>query len=124
MIEATILDEIRARVPVSEIVGRRVRLRRDGREWKGLSPFNKERSPSFCVNDQKRFWHDFSSGKHGDIFTFVMEMEGRTFPQAVEELAAMGGFVAGNTLQCGDHAGAAADRRGGGSGSDGSFRSG
>jgi hypothetical protein len=91
MFEAAILDEIRARIPVSEIVGRRVKLRKAGREWKGLSPFNKERSPSFFVNDQKQFWHDFSSGKHGDVFSFVMETEGRTFPQAVEELAAMAG---------------------------------
>jgi hypothetical protein len=91
MIEPAILDEIRARIPLSEIVGRRVKLRRAGREWKGLSPFNKERSPSFFVNDQKRFWHDFSSGKHGDVFSFVMELEGRTFPQAVEELAALAG---------------------------------
>jgi CHC2 zinc finger/Toprim domain len=91
MIAPAVLDEIRARVLVSEIVGRRVKLRRAGREWKGLSPFNKERSPSFFVNDQKRFWHDFSSGKHGDVFTFVMETEVRTFPEAVEEIAAMAG---------------------------------
>jgi hypothetical protein len=90
-IPAAFLDDLRARVPVSEIIGRRVRLSKAGREWKGLSPFNKERSPSFFVNDEKRFWHDFSSGKHGDIFAFVMEMEGRTFPQAVEEIAAIAG---------------------------------
>ena len=74
------LDELRARLPVSEVVGRRVKLRKAGREWKGLSPFNKERSPSFFVNDQKGFYHDFSSGKHGDIFAFVMETEGVDFP--------------------------------------------
>jgi hypothetical protein len=91
MFEAAILDEIRARVPVSEIVGRRVKLTRAGREWKGLSPFNKERSPSFFVNDQKQFWHDFSSSKHGDVFRFLMEAEGRTFPEAVEEIAALAG---------------------------------
>jgi CHC2 zinc finger/Toprim domain len=91
MIEAAILDEIRARVLVSEIVGRRVKLRKAGREWKGLSPFNKERTPSFYVNDQKMFWHDFSSGKHGDVFGFLMEAEGRTFPEAVEEIAALAG---------------------------------
>jgi hypothetical protein len=91
MIEPAILDELRARVLVSEIVGRRVKLTKAGREWKGLSPFNKERSPSFFVNDQKRFWHDFSSGKHGDVFKFLMEAEGRTFPQAVEDIAAMAG---------------------------------
>src|SRR5262245_41022201 len=65
------LDELRARLPVSEVVGRRVKLRKAGREWKGLSPFNKEKTPSFTVNDQKGFFHDFSSGKHGSIFDFV-----------------------------------------------------
>src|SRR3982074_2393126 len=85
------LDELRARLPVSDVVGRRVKLKKAGREWKGLSPFNKERSPSFFVNDQKGFYHDFSSGKHGDIFGFVMDTEGVTFPEAVERLAAMAG---------------------------------
>jgi DNA primase len=87
------LDELRARLPVSEVVGRRVRLKKAGREWKGLSPFNKERTPSFTVNDQKGFFHDFSSGKHGDIFGFVMETEGVTFPEAVERLASMAGIA-------------------------------
>src|SRR5215468_9145575 len=86
------LDELRARLPVSEVVGRRVKLRKAGREWKGLSPFNKEKTPSFTVNDQKGFFHDFSSGKHGDIFDFVMETEGLTFPEAVERLAGMAGL--------------------------------
>ena len=85
------LDELRARLPVSEVVGRRVKLRKSGREWKGLSPFNKERTPSFFVNDQKGFFHDFSSGKHGDIFRFVMETEGVDFPEAVERLAGLAG---------------------------------
>src|ERR1700693_5197109 len=85
------LDEIRARLPVSQVVSRRVPLKRAGREWKGLSPFNKERTPSFTVNDQKGFFHDFSSGKHGDIFGFVMETEGVTFPEAVERLAGLAG---------------------------------
>ena len=86
------LDELRARLPVSDVVGRRVKLKKSGREWKGLSPFNKERTPSFFVNDQKGFYHDFSSGKHGDIFGFVMDTEGVTFPEAVERLAAMAGL--------------------------------
>jgi DNA primase len=86
------LDELRARLPVSEVVGRRVKLKKSGREWKGLSPFNQEKTPSFFVNDQKGFFHDFSSGKHGDIFGFVMETEGVTFPEAVERLAAMAGL--------------------------------
>jgi DNA primase len=85
------LDEQRARLPVSEVVGRRVKLRKTGREYVGLSPFNKEKSPSFTVNDQKGFFHDFSSGKHGDIFGFVMETEGVAFPEAVERLAQMAG---------------------------------
>jgi DNA primase len=87
------LDELRARLPVSEVVGRRVRLKKTGREWTGLSPFNKERTPSFTVNDQKGFYHDFSSGKHGDIFDFVKDTEGVTFPEAVERLAAMAGLA-------------------------------
>src|SRR3984893_2207946 len=87
------LDELRARLPLSEVVGKRVRLKKAGREWKGLSPFNKERTPSFFVNDQKGFYHDFSSGKHGDIFTFVMESEGVSFPEAVERLAAIAGLA-------------------------------
>lgn len=85
------LDELRARLPVSEVVGRRVKLKRAGREFKGLSPFNQEKTPSFTVNDQKGFYHDFSSGKHGDIFGFVMETEGVTFPEAVERLAGLAG---------------------------------
>lgn len=77
---------------VSEVVGKRVKLTRAGREWKGLSPFQQEKSPSFTVNDQKGFYHDFSSGKHGNIFDFVMETEGVSFVEAVERLAAMAGL--------------------------------
>ena len=86
------LDEIRARVPVSEVVRKKVKLQKRGREWAGLSPFNAEKSPSFFVNDQKGFFHDFSSGKHGDGFTFLMETEGISFPEAVERLAGMAGL--------------------------------
>lgn len=86
------LDEIRARVPVSEVVRRRVQLKKAGREWKGLSPFNPEKSPSFTVNDQKGFYHCFSSGKHGDQFGFLMETEGVSFPEAVERLANLAGL--------------------------------
>src|SRR5262250_3418686 len=86
------LDELRARLPVSEVVGRRVRLKKAGREWKGLSPFNKEKTPSFFVNDQKMAWFDFSSGKNGTIFDFLMLTEGLSFPEAVERLAAQAGM--------------------------------
>src|SRR3974377_1240481 len=85
------LDELRARLPVSEVVGKRVKLKKAGREWKGLSPFQQEKTPSFTVNDQKGFYHDFSSGKHGNIFDFVMETEGVGFFRAVERLAAVAG---------------------------------
>src|ERR1700754_2693812 len=85
------LEELRARLPVSEVVGRRVKLKKAGREFKGLSPFQQEKSPSFTVNDQKGFYHDFSSGKHGDIISFLMETEGVGFTEAVERLAAMAG---------------------------------
>ncbi len=86
------LDEIRARLPVSEVVGKRVKLRKQGREWAGLSPFTAEKTPSFFVNDQKGFYHDFSAQKHGDVFDFLMETEGLSFPEAVERLADMAGL--------------------------------
>jgi DNA primase len=86
------LEDLRARLPVSEVVGRRVKLKRAGREFKGLSPFQQEKTPSFTVNDQKQFYHDFSTGKHGNIFDFVMETEGVSFPEAVERLASMAGM--------------------------------
>lgn len=86
------LDEIRARLPVSEVVGRKVRLKKQGREFAGLSPFNAEKTPSFFVNDQKGFYHCFSSGKHGDVFDFLMETEGMPFGEAVERLASMAGL--------------------------------
>src|SRR3954463_14927868 len=85
------LEDLRARLPVSEVVGRRVSLKKAGREWKGLSPFNKEKTASFFVNDQKAAWFDFSSGKNGNIFDFVMQTEGVSFPEAVERLASMAG---------------------------------
>ena len=89
---AEFLDDLKSRLPVSEVVGRRVQLKKAGREWKGLSPFNKEKTPSFFVNDQKQAWFDFSSGKNGNIFDFVMQTEGVNFPEAVERLASMAGL--------------------------------
>src|SRR5260370_39849678 len=85
------LDELRARLLVSEVLGRRVRLKKAGREWRGLSPFNQEKTPSFFVNDQKMAWVDFSSGKNGSIFDFLMLTEGVSFPEAVERLPAQSG---------------------------------
>jgi DNA primase len=83
----SLLDEIRARLPVSQVVSRKVALKRAGREFKGLSPFKAEKTPSFTVNDQKGFYHCFASGEHGDIFAFLVKTEGLSFPEAVERLA-------------------------------------
>src|SRR4030088_2144501 len=90
--QGELLDKLRARLPVSEVVAKRVKLKKSGREWKGFSPFNEEKTPSFFVNDQKMAWFDFSSGKNGNIFDFVMETEGVSFTEAVERLAAVAGL--------------------------------
>jgi DNA primase len=87
------LEEIKARLPVSEVVRRRVKLTKAGREWRGLSPFNAEKTPSFFVNDQKMAWFDFSAGKNGDIFKFLMEAEGLSFEEAVTRLAHEAGLA-------------------------------
>lgn len=81
------LDEIRSRLSVSQVVSRTVKLRRNGREFTGLSPFKQEKTPSFTVNDQKGFYHCFATGEHGDIFTFLIKTQGLSFPEAVEQLA-------------------------------------
>ena len=87
------LDEIRARLPVSEVVRRHVQLKKAGRELVGLSPFGQERTPSFFVNDSKMAWFDFSSGRNGNIFDFVMATEGLSFPETVERLAQDAGLA-------------------------------
>jgi len=86
------IDEIKARIRLSDIVGRSVQLKRQGREFVGLSPFKKERTPSFYVNDEKRFYHCFASGKHGDAFSWLEEMEGLSFMEAAERLAGEAGL--------------------------------
>lgn len=85
------LDEVKSRLRLSDVIGRTVKLKRAGREYVGLSPFAKEKTPSFYVNDEKGFFHDFSSGKHGDLISFLQEVERLTFPEAVERLAAEAG---------------------------------
>jgi len=85
------LEEIKSRVRLSDVIGKTVKLKRQGREFVGLSPFTKERSPSFFVNDDKGFFHDFSSGKHGDLIAFFQETERLSFTEAVERLAAEAG---------------------------------
>ncbi|MFL2771923.1 MAG: DNA primase [Rhodospirillaceae bacterium] len=81
------LDAIRARIPVSAVVSKSVKLDKRGKEFIGLSPFTSEKTPSFTVNDQKGFYHCFSSGEHGDIFTFLMKTQNLSFPEVVERLA-------------------------------------
>jgi len=80
----SLLEEIKARLPVSEVVRKRVQLKKSGREFSGLSPFTQEKSPSFFVNDQKMAWFDFSSGQNGHIFYLVMRPEGLPIPSAGE----------------------------------------
>ncbi len=86
------IDELKARLRPSDVIGRAVKLKRQGREFVGLSPFTKEKSPSFFVNDDKGFFHDFSSGKHGDIISFLQETERLSFVEAVQRLAGEAGL--------------------------------
>jgi len=86
------LDEIRARIPLSDVIGRRVRLVRKGREHLGLCPFHNEKTPSFTVSDDKGFFHCFGCGAHGDVIGFIMRDDGQSFPEAVEKLAGEAGL--------------------------------
>ncbi|KAA5803776.1 DNA primase [Alkalicaulis satelles] len=86
------IDEIKARIRPSELIGRTVALKRQGREFAGLSPFKKERTPSFFVNDEKGFYHCFASQEHGDIFTWLQKTQGLSFMEAVEALAREAGL--------------------------------
>ncbi len=86
------LDELRNRLTLSEVIGRRVKITRAGREFKACCPFHKEKSPSFTINDAKGFFHCFGCGAHGDVIGFTMRQENRSFPEAVEILAAMAGM--------------------------------
>ncbi len=87
------LDELRARVPLAPVVGRRVKLTRAGREWKGCCPFHNEKTPSFYVNDDKGFYHCFGCGAHGDVIRFLTEQEGLGFIDAVKQLAGEAGMT-------------------------------
>lgn len=85
-------EEVRARLAIEEVVGEYVQLKRAGRNFKGLSPFSGEKTPSFFVSPEKQIWHDFSSNRGGDVFSFVMEAEGMDFRQALEHLARKAGI--------------------------------
>lgn len=84
-------EEIRARLAVEDVVGQYIELKRAGRNMKGRSPWGVDKTPSFMVSPEKGIWHDFSANKGGDIFTFVMEVEGISFREALEKLAAQAG---------------------------------
>lgn len=88
-----LLDEIRNRVGLAEVIGRQVRLIRRGREFVACCPFHQEKTPSFTINEQKGFYHCFGCGAHGTIFDFVMQSEGVGFPEAVERLAQQAGIL-------------------------------
>lgn len=85
------VEEIKQRLNIEDVISEYVELKRSGRNFKGLSPFANERSPSFMVSPEKQIWHDFSSGKGGNMFSFVMEMEGVDFKGALELLARKAG---------------------------------
>ena len=84
-------EEIKSRLPVEDVVGQYVELKRAGRNLKGRSPWGVDKTPSFMVSPEKGIWHDFSANKGGDIFTFLMEVEGITFKEALEKLAQRAG---------------------------------
>ena len=86
------LDEIKLRLKVSQVVGKSVQLKKRGKEFIGLSPFKNEKSPSFTINDEKEFYHCFSSGEHGNIFDFLMKTKSIGFGEAVKTLAAEAGM--------------------------------
>ena len=87
LIENHVLDEIRSKIRLSDLIGKDVKLSKHGAEFKGLSPFQDEKTPSFTVNDGKQFWHCFSSKRHGDHFQWLQDYKGMAFRDAVKALA-------------------------------------
>lgn len=87
-----VIEEIKSRLSVEDVVGQYIELRRAGRSLKGRSPWGVDKTPSFMVSPEKGIWHDFSANKGGDVITFIMEVEGITFREALEKLAAQAGI--------------------------------
>src|SRR5882762_1035798 len=85
------VEDVKSRLAIEDVIGKYVELKRAGRNFRGLSPFGNEKTPSFMVSPEKQIWHDFSSGKGGNMFSFVMEMEGLDFKGALELLARQAG---------------------------------
>src|SRR4051812_17504024 len=86
------VEDIKARLSIEDVIAEYVQLKRAGRNFRGLSPFGNEKTPSFMVSPEKQIWHDFSSGKGGNVFSFIMEMEGLEFKGALELLARKAGI--------------------------------
>lgn len=86
------MEELNARVGLADLIGRRTKLTKKGREYSGLCPFHNEKTPSFTVNEEKGFYHCFGCGANGDLIEFVKQTEGVSFPEAVERLAAIAGM--------------------------------
>ena len=93
MIPDDVISQIRDAADIVQVIGQHVQLRRAGRNWKGLCPFHGEKTPSFNVSPDKGFFHCFGCQKHGDVFDFVMELEGKSFVEAAEQLAGRFGIV-------------------------------
>src|SRR3954470_23726802 len=85
------VEEVKSRLSIEDVISEDVQLKRAGRNWRGLGPFSNERTPSFMVSPEKQIWHDFSSGKGGNMFSFGMEVEGLEFKEALELLARKAG---------------------------------
>lgn len=86
------VEDIKSRLDIEDVISEFIELKRSGRNLKGLSPFTNEKTPSFMVSPEKQIWHDFSSGKGGDMFSFLMEVEGLDFKAALEQLARKAGI--------------------------------
>lgn len=92
LIPPRFLDELKSRLSVSDIIGRKISITRAGREFKACCPFHKEKTPSFTINDDKQFYHCFGCGAHGSVIDFTMQYENLSFPEAIESLANLAGL--------------------------------
>src|SRR4051812_14851162 len=92
-IDGSVIDQIKQRVDIVEVVGRHVELKRAGAMFKGLCPFHTERSPSFTVTPSRQSYHCFGCGAHGDAVQFLLEMEGMSFRETIEDLAQAAGVA-------------------------------
>src|SRR5262245_7939916 len=93
MISDEHISQIRDRADIVQVIGQHVQLKKAGRNWKGLCPFHGEKTPSFNVQPDKGRFHCFGCQKNGDVFTFVMEIEGKSFVEAAEQLGARFGIA-------------------------------